>query len=77
VIFLIFFVFVVLPHSELEFLVILCTCILPEVLSPEADLRPRPSMHTHTAVIGTERRVQVIGQPVQYLKNMNTGQNLR
>jgi hypothetical protein len=33
-----FFVFVVLPHSEVEFLVILCTCILPEILSPEADL---------------------------------------
>ncbi len=30
----------------------LCTCIKPEVLSPEADLGPRSSMHTHN---GTEK----------------------
>jgi hypothetical protein len=38
-------------RTGLEFLVILCACIKPEVLepealSPEADLRLRPSMHT-------------------------------
>jgi hypothetical protein len=36
-----------LSHSEVEFLVILCKVYFPEVLSPEADLRPRPSLHTH------------------------------
>ncbi len=30
----------------------LCMCILPEVLSPEADLSPRPSVHT-VHIIGT------------------------
>jgi hypothetical protein len=35
-------------YSEAEFLVILCTYIQPHVLSPEVDLRPRPSLHTHT-----------------------------
>ncbi len=30
---------------EAKFFVILYTCIEPEVLSPEADLWPRPSMH--------------------------------
>jgi hypothetical protein len=34
-------------NPEAKFLVILCTCIYPEVLSPEADLRPHPTIHTH------------------------------
>ncbi len=31
-----------------EFVVVLCTCIEQEVLSPEADLRLRPSMQSHS-----------------------------
>jgi hypothetical protein len=49
-----------------------CT-FLSVVLSPEADLRPRPSMHKHNRDIekGSDQ-----GHPVQYLNNMSYGQNL-
>jgi hypothetical protein len=52
---------------EAEFLVILCRCILPE-----ADLRLRPSMHTHN-----KDREKTSGQAtVQYLNNMSHGRNI-
>jgi hypothetical protein len=57
--------------SRSRILVVLCACIYPEVLSPEADLRPRSSMH----IRGDIRS----GRPVQYLNNMNNmihGHNL-
>jgi hypothetical protein len=41
------FLYVTQDLPEAKFLVILCTCIEPEVLSPESDLRPGPSLHTH------------------------------
>jgi hypothetical protein len=52
---------------EAEFLVILCKYILPE-----ADLRLRPSMYTHS-----RDREKTSGQAtVQYLNNMSHGRNL-
>jgi hypothetical protein len=46
---------------------------LSVVLSPEADLRPRPSMHKHNRDI---EKISDQGHPVQYLNNMSHGQNL-
>ncbi len=40
------------PPQDAKVLDILCTMYMqPEVLSPEADLRMRPSMHTHNREI--------------------------
>jgi hypothetical protein len=63
-------------RSDAKLEVILCTCVKPEVLSPEADLRPRPSMHT-LHISGTEKEELRSGHPVQYLNNMSHGQKLK
>jgi hypothetical protein len=46
---------------EAEFLVILCPCILLEILPPAADLRPRPTMHPHN-----RGREKGSGQAIQF-----------
>jgi hypothetical protein len=44
--------------AEAEFLFILCTCILAEVVSPEADLRTHPSMKSHSRLCITRQMAE-------------------
>ncbi len=60
-------------NPEAKFLIILCTCFLPEVLPPEADLRPRPSMHTHKR----DKEDLRSDHPVQYEPSTKPQTNLR